>query len=176
MSQSMGRRELIKLTAGAAVAAQSRAAGQHGFFTSEEYSMVEELTELIIPADEKSGGAKAAGVAGYIDARLTEAFESSDRDGWRKGLTRTNALSVEMHGKPFLQLSAAQRTAVLTRMAAHEQNPKTPDEIFFRELKSMTVSGYYTSKIGIHDDIGYLGNTYQEHEFAGDLPVPRTLR
>ena len=45
-----------------------------------------ELTEIIIPADEKSGGAKAAGVAQYIDQRLAEAFVQSERDEWRKQL------------------------------------------------------------------------------------------
>ena len=52
------RRDLFKLGIGATLA---RGAGKHRFFTDEEFAMVEELTEIIIPADEKSGGAKAAG-------------------------------------------------------------------------------------------------------------------
>ncbi len=55
-------------------------------------------------------------------------------------------------------------------MAANEENPKAAEEVFFRELKSLTVFGYYTSKVGIHDDMGYLGNTYQQGEYAGELP------
>jgi hypothetical protein len=55
-------------------------------------------------------------------------------------------------------------------MSANEANPKTPEEHFFRELKSRTIHAYYTSKIGIHDDIGYLGNTYQQGDYAGELP------
>ena len=170
MSGEIGRRDLIKLTAGAAMAARARAAGQPGFFTPGEYAMVEELTELVIPADAKSGGAKAARVAEYIDGRLAEAFEQTERDGWRKGLARVNAIAGEMHGSTFLECTAAQRNAVLTRMAANEREPKAAEELFFRELKSITVYGYYTSKIGIHDDMGYLGNTYQQGDYAGELP------
>ena len=170
MSYEIGRRDLIKLTAGAAVVSQTRAAGQPKFFTPEEYTLVDELTELIIPADETSGGAKAAKVAEYIDATVAEAFEQSERDSWREGLTRVNAISREMHDAAFVKCSAAQQTAVLVRMSANEQSPKKPEELFFRELKSSTIRAYYTSKIGIHDEMGYLGNTYQRGDYAGELP------
>jgi sugar phosphate isomerase/epimerase len=43
-------------------------------------------------------------------------------------------------------------------------------EPFFLKLKSATVRGYYSSKIGIHDEMGYLGNTLQAGEYAGFLP------
>ena len=170
MPHEIGRRDLIKLTAGAALVSQARAAGEPKFFSPDEYALVDELTELIIPADEKSGGARAAKVAEYIDAVLTEAFDQSERDRWRRGLARVNAIAEEMHGSPFLQCAPAQRIAVLTRMAVNEAEPKTPEELFFGQLKSSTIRGYYTSKVGIHDDIGYLGNTYQQGEYAGDLP------
>jgi len=170
MAETFGRRDLIRLAAGAAMAAKAPAAGKPKFFTPEEFRLVDELTETIIPADWKSGGAKAAGVAEYIDGRLAEAFEHSTRDTWRNGLAGVNALASRMHGKPFLECGVDARMAVLTRMAANEENPMAAEEVFFRKLKSMTVFGYYTSSIGIHDDIGYLGNTLQQGDYAGELP------
>ena len=166
----IGRRDLIKITAGAALASQSRAAGAHKFFSGDEYALVDELTELIVPADDHSGGARAARVAEFIDSALAEAFQQSERDTWRSGLARVNALSREMHGSDFLKCAAPARIAVLTRMAQSEMEPKRPEEQFFRELKSLTVRGYYTSKIGIHDEMGYLGNTLQQGDYAGELP------
>ncbi|HEY6254408.1 MAG TPA: gluconate 2-dehydrogenase subunit 3 family protein [Xanthobacteraceae bacterium] len=161
---------MIKLTAGAAVVArQARGADDRKFFTAAEYALVEELTEMIIPADEKSGGAKAARVAGFIDARLAEAFEQDQRDRWRKALQLIDAISGEMHGGPFLKGALEQRAAVLSRIAANEKDPKKPEEEFFVELKHATVRGYYTSKIGIHDDMDYKGNVYQTGEYAGEL-------
>ena len=169
MPHEIARRDLVKL-AGVALVSRAHAATQPRFFTLEEYAMVEELTEMIIPADEKSGGAKAAGVAAYIDGKLAEAFDASERDSWRQGLARVNALAAEMHGGTFLSCGAPERIAVLSRMAANERQPEKSEEIFFRELKRLTIFGYYTSKIGIHDDMGYLGNTYQQGDYAGELP------
>jgi hypothetical protein len=170
MSHEFGRRDLVKLTAGAAIVAKTRAAGATKFFTADEYTLVDELTETIIPADEKSGGGRAARVALYIDDWLAEAFEQGQRDTWRQGLARVNALAAEMHGTAFLKCTQPQRVAVLTRMAGNEQNPATEDERFFREIKAATVRGYYTSRIGIHDDMGYLGNKMQPGDYAGELP------
>jgi len=145
----MDRRDLIKLSAGAALTA--KAAGAHRFFTGDEFAVVEELTEAIIPADEKSGGAKAARVADYIDKRLAEAFDASERDQWRSGL------------KPFVAAAAPDRAAMLDRLAA-------ANDLFFLTLKKATIKAYYTSRIGIHDDLDYQGNVYQSGDYAGKLP------
>lgn len=152
------RRDLIKLGMGAALA---RGADAHRFFTNEEFAMVDELTDMIIPADEKSGGAKAAKVAEYIDQRLAEAFDGADRELWRKQLALIDVQSQKMHGKTFLNASNGERIALLTSIET---------EPFFKTLKNATVRGYYTSKIGIHDDMDYKGNTLQQGEYAGFLP------
>ena len=89
------RRELIQVTAGAVIAAAGEASAQKGgqFFTPEEFRMVDELSEIIIPADEHSPGARAAKVAAYIDARLAESLEPEPKELWRDGLKRVDALS-----------------------------------------------------------------------------------
>lgn len=178
------RRDLIKVGGGAAIAvavaglgdaeaAQNRRRTGAGgksltprFFTREEFAIVDELTELIIPADDHSPGARAAQVATYIDFRLSESLDEQPKTFWRNGLKLVDSLSQEMHGKPFLQSSAEQRVALLTRMSENEGKPSKPEERFFRELKSRTVRAYYTSKIGIHSELEYKGNTYQK-EYAG---------
>ena len=85
MDSDLTRRELIKLGAAAAIAASigsEPAASQssRAFFTSDELALVDELSELIIPTDGHSPGARTAGVAAYIDARLAEAWDPADRD------------------------------------------------------------------------------------------------
>jgi hypothetical protein len=173
--ESLSRREMIAATAAALVtpllpggAAAPPAVGVPGkFLTAAEYALLDELTELIIPADDHSPGARAAGVAGYIDGRLAESLEPDWQARWRSGLQAVEALSHELNGKAFLEATAEQRVAVLTRMAAGEQDPKTAPERFFRELKGRTAHAYYTSKIGIHLDQEYKGNVYQRGEFAG---------
>ncbi|MGA3189247.1 MAG: gluconate 2-dehydrogenase subunit 3 family protein [Bryobacteraceae bacterium] len=154
----LDRRDLIKLSLGAALA---KGADGHKFFTSEEYAMVDELTDIIIPTDEKSGGAKAAKVAEYIDQRLAEAFGPEERDDWRKQLALIDHKASKMYQQAFLKCHNSQRIAVV------ESIQKEP---FFETLKSATIRAYYTSKIGIHDEMDYKGNTYQQGEYSGDLP------
>ena len=171
------RREMIKLGASAAIAvavtgldANALARASQGnaplFFTREEFALVDELTELIIPADDHSPGARAAQVASYIDFRLSESFDEQPKTLWREALKLVQQLSQEMHGKSFLDSSQDQRIALLTRISQNEAKPVKPEELFFKELKSRTVRAYYSSKIGIHDEMEYKGNTSLK-EFVG---------
>lgn len=178
------RREVIKLGAGAAiaatvvgfnpkVAAQTAAEKAPLFFTKDEFALVDELTELIIPADEHSPGARAAQVASYIDFRLSESFEEEPKTIWRAGLKLIEELSREMNGKTFLESSPDQRLALLMRISQNELNAVNPEEMFFRELKWSTARAYYTSKIGIDTEMEYKGNSYLKEfvGYDGDLVV-----
>jgi hypothetical protein len=161
------RRDLIRIAAGAAVLAP--AFGQEAaprFFTPAEFQMLDELTEIIIPADSHSPGAKAAKVAVYIDKSLAEAFESEPRQKFREGLKLVDGVSRELNHKTFLESSPKERVAVVAHMAQNEKHPKKPVEQFFIQLKTSTAFAYYTSSIGIHQEMGYLGNTLQT-EYAG---------
>lgn len=165
----ISRRNMIAATAAALVVPWDKV-GSVRFLTPTEYALLDELSELIIPTDAHSPGARAAGVAGYIDARLAESLEPDWQARWRAGLQAVEALSRELNGKPLLEATPDQRVSVLTRMAAGEADPKTPLDHFFKELKWWTVYGYYTSRIGIHQDQEYKGNVYQSGEYAGFDP------
>ena len=173
----MKRRDLLKAAATAAaatplvsgeelVAAVAGANGAPKFLTRAQYALVDELTEILIPADEHSGGARAAGVAAYIDGRLAEAVETEAKQGFIAGLTRVDQIAKETKGAAFMSLSPADREAIVTAMAAEEEAPKSEEGKFFVQLKRHTVRGYYTSKIGIHDEMEYKGNVMQE-EYSG---------
>ncbi|HMV46522.1 MAG TPA: gluconate 2-dehydrogenase subunit 3 family protein [Blastocatellia bacterium] len=136
------------------------------FFTAAELALVDELSELIIPTDDHSPGARAAKCAEFIDGRLAELPDAETKQQWREGLASINRLSTEMHKLSFLKASAEQRIALLTRIAANERDPKTPEEKFFVELKTRVAHAYYTSKIGLRQELEYKGNTYLR-EFAG---------
>ncbi len=175
----ISRRDLIKLGAAAGLAASlgvndalgaqlpsTSPQGAGSFFTPGELALVDELSELIIPTDEHSPGARAANVAAYIDRRLAEAWDEQDRMTWREGLARIDKLSAGSEGQPFLQAAPAARIAVLTRISSNEGKPTSPDELFFAELKSRVVQAYYTSEIGIKQEMEYKGNSYLA-EFVG---------
>ena len=170
----ISRRKMIQATAAAAAAAAvpvtklvPAAAPPPKFFTPAEFAVVDEMSDMIIPTDQQSAGARAAGVALYIDGRLAEAFEKDQPERWRAGIKAVEALSQEMHAQTFMAATAEQRLALLTRIAAAESDPKTDAEKFFKTVKRATIRTYYTSKIGIQDDQHYQGNVIQPGEFAG---------
>lgn len=136
------------------------------FFTPLEYRLVEELTETIIPADTRSGGAKAAKVADYIDKVVGENLATDQRTMWREGLRLINALSVRHCGKSFLKAGLEERVAVLRPLSENSEMTSVLEVRFFRELKRLTVEGYYTSRVGILEELEYKGNTVLD-EFVG---------
>jgi hypothetical protein len=135
---------------------------------------VEELSETIIPADSHSGGAKAAKVADYIDQVLRESFDETRKSLWREGLHLIDAMSQHYHGKTFVNAAPDDRIALLTVLSDHENMTDLPEVRFFLQLKHMTVTGYYTSKIGIHDDLQYKGNRVLQEYVGCDDPGPAT--
>ncbi len=168
---TLSRRDMLKATAAAmalpALPQIPTPDSKLRFFTPAEFALVDEISDMIIPTDAQSGGARAAGVAAYIDARMAEAFEPEEGVRWRAGLKAVEDLSRELNGTAFMSSTPAQRLAVLTCMAAAESDPKTPAEKFFGQIKGSTIRAYYTSKVGIHDDQRYKGNVYQTGDYAG---------
>jgi hypothetical protein len=176
-SGSPTRRDLLKAAATVAaatplvsgeslVAAVAAPANAPKFFTRAQYALVDELTEILIPADEHSGGARAAAVVAYIDNRFANAVDPEPRQRFLAGLARVDQIAHETKGAAFMSLSPADREAIVTAMAVEEEAPKSDEGKFFVQLKRQTVRGYYTSKIGIHDEMEYKGNVMQE-EYSG---------
>lgn len=124
------------------------------FFTPAENELLDQLMEMIIPADAQSGGAHAAKVSLLADL-LVATGSDAGKNEWRQGL--------QLFREEAARSSVA---ATLARAAAGEAHSQSDLERFFVTLKQMTVNGYYSSEIGIHQDLRYQGNTYMA-EFPG---------
>ena len=157
----MKRRTVLKIVAlGAIVPAEWGSEGanqalawspenyQLRFFTKDENLLLDKLTEMIIPADQHSSGAHAAKVSLFADLMVATSNDAVKTE-WRNGLR----LMQEVAARSSIE-------AALAKAAEHEGSPQTGLERFFKTLKEMTVNGYYTSAIGIHQDLQYQGNTY----------------
>lgn len=161
METALNRRDLIKLFSAAAFTTLQLPAAEPGaplFFSKDEFALLDTLTELIIPADDHSPGAHEAGVAVIIDRTVAEAFLPEDKTSWRHGLASINDLSQKMNSATFLKCSKEQQTNLLKTISAPEDTPKTEPEKFFTQLKQTTAFAYYSSSIGIHQDMEYKGN------------------
>ena len=137
--------------------AQAPQAYKLQFFSPEQIDLLAQLTEMIIPADDHSPGAREAKVSLFIDLMVAHSAQDV-QEQWRSGLELVETEAQKRAGQPFLKCNAADRDQILTAMAAGEAEPKTELEQFFTRLKLMTIDGYYTSAIGIHRELGYKGN------------------
>ena len=145
------------------------------FFTPAQHTLVEELSETIIPADSHSGGAKAARVADFIEQTIRESTDDQQKTTWREGLRLIELMSQHYNGKSFVESSTEEKVAVIKVLSDNEHLTEIPEVQLFRELKHLTVRGYYTSKIGIHDELEYKGNRIlMEYVGCGDPTPPTT--
>jgi len=130
------------------------------FFEKDELSAVEALTELVIPTDE-SPGAKEAQVARYIDFIVSAAaeFNPSLQHQWTEGLQLLDRLSREKYRSSFHEISARDKEKLLEEMSLpeHDAGQTHPGYEFYRLVKEMTVEGFYTSRVGLIDVLGYKG-------------------
>lgn len=127
------------------------------------------LAEAIIPETD-TPGAKGARVNEYIDEVLSSAPEA-DRRRFLEGLDWLDQYSREKHQAPFAQLPPEEQAALLTPLS-EGSGPNTGVE-FFRAARAMTITGYYTSAVGILQEIGepesvvfaeFKGCTHPEHQ------------
>ena len=102
----------------------------------------------------------------FIEHMLADWFEADERERFRKGLARLDALARERGAGAFAAASEAQQTEILGALEqqalAAEPGPSlligyrvptaAPTE-FFTALKELTLVGYYTSQIGATQEL-----------------------
>lgn len=139
----------------AETSARSKPAYQPQFFTPQEYGMVNQLSEIIIPKDD-TPGAQEAGVPEFID--FMAANDDEIQEPFRTGLHWLNTKARKLYGQPYSNLPATDQEAILRRLAyKSEQSPdETEGQHFFLLLRSYTVMGYYTSRVGL-EQLDYPG-------------------
>ena len=130
-----------------------------GFFTAQEYATVKLLAEMIIPKDERSGGAGDAGVPEFIDFMMVD--QPLRQVPMRGGLAWLNQECNDRFDKTFLTAADAQRREVLDEISGLE--PLRPQHshgmAFFRSFRDLVATGFWTSRIGIAD-LQFSGNVF----------------
>jgi hypothetical protein len=144
---------------------EMNAAPQLKVLSPSQFATLEVLVDAIIPTDDRSPGAKQARVADYIDLLLSEGDRQLTLQ-WFGGLAALDADAASRFRAPFSRLGAGQIDAILQSISRNEPTPQTPLETFFVMAKQATIRGYYTSSIGIHEDLRYKGNQFLR-EFVG---------
>jgi hypothetical protein len=128
------------------------------FFTAAEYQTVRVLSNLIIPADERSGSATDAGVPEFMDFTMVD--QPVRQVAMRGGLAWLDLECQRRFDKTFVGASDAERHAVLGDLATYGELKAglTHGQAFFRSFRDLTATGFWTTKMGM-TDLGYMGNT-----------------
>jgi hypothetical protein len=104
---------------------RAKAAPRLKALSAAQYATTEALVEAIIPADERSPGAKEARVADYIDLLLSET-RAPVKQEWLEGLAALDAEATQRFSAPFVRLKADQVETLLTDISRFEvAKPKT---------------------------------------------------
>jgi gluconate 2-dehydrogenase gamma chain len=136
---------------------------QYKAFNAQQWKTVRVLCDLIIPSDERSGSATQAGVPEFIDDWLRFRIEQDGNDNLKAqvlgGLMWLDHEAIAANQKPFAESPVAQQKALLDRIAwpAKAAAQDRTGVQFFNVFRDLTVSGFFSSKMGVRD-LPYLGN------------------
>ena len=135
---------------------------QPRFLNDRDFATLSRIADLIIPATD-SPGAVGAGVPAYID--LVIARNTDQQVLFADGLSWLESEAERNGGKKFIELSEKQQLAILEPLCeAADLNADTRQARnvqFFALVKNMTADGYYTSRVGLIEELGYKGNSPQ---------------
>ncbi len=138
-------------------------------FSAQEWRTVRVLSDLVIPADDKSGSATQAGVPEYIDEVVTDrhnhgGVESRFEAEIKGGLAWLDAEARRRFQHDFADCKADQQREILDLIAWPKRAAKEHSQgvAFFNRFRDLAASGFYTSKIGIAD-LQFKGNTALDH-------------
>jgi gluconate 2-dehydrogenase gamma chain len=98
-----------------------------------EARTLEAIVARLIPSDDGDPGALEAGAAHYIDRALGDAL-AAYREAYTAGLAAVERYAQLAAGKPFTQLDASARDAVLGDMERNAATGFTPSAAAFFEL------------------------------------------
>lgn len=129
------------------------------FLTAHEMHTIRVLSDLILPPTDEIGGATDAGVPSFIEFMMKDIPEMQVT--LRGGLMWLDHRSNTDYEKEFVLATDEQQKELLDSIAYYDPEiplPEQPLEIqFFNMMRNLTLTGYYTSKMGIQD-LGYQGN------------------
>ena len=127
------------------------------FFTAHELATITVLSDIIVPKDAISGSATEAKVPEFIAFIVKDMPEH--QTPMRGGLRWLDMQCFKQFDKAFVDCSAADQIKMVDQIAYPEKaDPNNKQDVtFFNLMRDLTLTGFYTSEIGVKD-LGYAGN------------------
>lgn len=130
---------------------------QENIFSAHEMATITVLADIIIPKDEISGSASDAGVPDFI------AFIVKDMPQHQVplqgGLRWLDMQCIKQYQQAFKDCTQEQQISMVDAIAYPDKAGAGMKQgvAFFSLMRNLTVTGFYTSEIGVKD-LGYMGN------------------
>jgi len=127
------------------------------FFTAHEMATIAVLADIIIPKDDKSGSASDAKVPEFIEFIVKDMPDH--QVPMRGGLRWLDLQMLNRYNNTFKDCTADNQLWMVTEIAyPAKAKPEMQQGVaFFNRMRSLTATGFFTSKMGL-DDLGYVGN------------------
>lgn len=179
----MHRRELIRLagvTAGGLVLASLAPEELHALgralhlarepgaaLSADQLALVRAAADRILP-ETTSPGAAAANVDQFVDRLAARWFSDTERQRLVDGLDALDQRALRSDGRRFVALTSDRQDAILSTLELEAERTGGPSETFWHQFKWCTLYGYYTSRVGIDEE---LRTIRIPGRFEGSVPV-----
>jgi hypothetical protein len=140
--------------------------------TGSEALLVSAIADTLIPRTD-TGGASEADVPAFIDGVLEAVYPQDAQQKFKAGLAEFAAAATAAKGKSFLEQVPREREEYLRESittALAGEHAEKPFVLFAREL---TLLGYYSSKVGITENMDYVAVPTEYH---GCVPLSQMKR
>ncbi|MEZ4939886.1 MAG: gluconate 2-dehydrogenase subunit 3 family protein [Saprospiraceae bacterium] len=123
-----------------------------GLFSKRQIRLLNEIADTILP-ETGTPGAKAAKVGQFMAVIVSDCWEKTDQDVFLAGLVTLEERCKKTFGKPFLRCTPQQCHALLVELdeeqkAYYRSRKAGAPPHYFRQMKDLTLWGYFTSEIG----------------------------
>lgn len=125
-------------------------------------ALLAEVADVIIPETD-TPGAKEAGAHEFIIRVMRDCYELEPQQKFYAGLARIDERSQAAYQKTFVELTRPEQIEIITETAKKDKG-------YFKQIKQLTQVGYFSSEIGITENLQYMPIPGR---FEGDVPYEK---
>jgi len=135
-----------------------------GFFSNEEFQLLNQLIDIILPRTSTPGGIDARAPF-FIDLVVRDCMNAADQQLIKKGLHEFK----DADGKKFLSLNADEQKQIVSDIDMNAFKDENGNS-WFRILKKLALIGYFTSREGMTTALNYV---QVPGDYKGSVPYKK---
>jgi len=125
-------------------------------FAPDDFELLNEIAETIIPQTSDSPGAKAAKIGEFIQTMVTDCYSADEQATFFNGLQSIRERAEQKFDKDFMSLMPEQKHALLVDLDKETKGSQEEKPHYFKMMKQLTVLGYFSSQPGATEALRYV--------------------